>query len=231
MRNITPKGGEPDASPSRPGSALIPFGNDTPVGHDDPGTATGQPDPDSNSGPDQSDPDPPNFAPAERRFRHDGWTPHRQRDFIAALAQTGCVTDAAVAVGMSARSAYALRSVPLATSFRAAWDIALDYAIHRLADAALSRAINGVARPVFFNGEQVGEQRFFDERLTMFLLRTRDPARFGEGLERDQPAVHRDSIGISLGRSLHAVVAAAHDFDPDPPKATPPPPSRSTREK
>ena len=230
MRNITPKAGEPDSSPSRPGSAVIPFGKDTLVGHGTPGTASGQPDP-AASNPDDSEPDPPDFAPAERRFRHDGWTPDRQRDFIAALAQTGCVTDAAAAVGMSVRSAYALRAVPLAISFRGAWDIALDYAIHRLADAALSRAINGVARPVFFNGEQVGEQRFFDERLTMFLLRARDPARFGEGPERDQPAVHRDSIGISLGRSLHAVVAAAYDFDPDPANPTPLRPSRATRGK
>ena len=227
MRNITPTAVEPDSAPSRPGSALIPFGNDTSVGHEAPGTASGQPD----SDPADSEPDPPDFAPAERRFRHDGWTPDRQRDFIAALAQTGCVTDAAAAVGMSVRSAYALRAVPLAISFRQAWDIALDYAIHRLADAALSRAINGVARPVFFNGEQIGEQRFFDERLTMFLLRARDPARFGEGAERDQPAVHRDSIGISLGRSLHAVVAAAHDFDPDPSNPTPLRPSRGTRGK
>ena len=235
MRNITPMAGEPDSSPSRPGSAVIPFSKDTPVGHGTPGTASGQPDPDASEPPasdaDDCEPDPPDFAPAERRFRHDGWTPHRQRDFIAALAQTGCVTDAAAAVGMSVRSAYALRAVPLATSFRAAWDIALDYAVHRLADAALSRAINGVARPVFFNGEQVGEQRFFDERLTMFLLRARDPARFGEGPERDQPAVHRDSIGISLGRSLHAVVAAAYDFDPDPSNPTPLRPSRATRGK
>ena len=99
MRNITPTAGEPDSSPSRPGSAVIPFGKDTPVGHGTPGTASDQPNPDD------SDPDPPDFAPAERRFRHDGWTPDRQRDFIAALAQTGCVTDAAAAVGMSVRSA------------------------------------------------------------------------------------------------------------------------------
>ena len=83
MRNITPTAVEPDSAPSRPGSALIPFGNDTPVGHEAPGTASGQPD----SDPADSEPDPPDFAPAERRFRHDGWTPDRQRDFIAALAR------------------------------------------------------------------------------------------------------------------------------------------------
>jgi hypothetical protein len=41
--------------------------------------------------------------------------------------------------------------------FREAWDAALDYALHRLEQAALSRALHGVPRPVFHKGEQVGE--------------------------------------------------------------------------
>ena len=37
---------------------------------------------------------------------------------------------------------------------------------------------------MFYKGEQVGERRYFDERLTMFLLRLRDPARFGTWRDR-----------------------------------------------
>jgi hypothetical protein len=38
----------------------------------------------------------PDFAPVPRQGnRHDGWTPARQRAFIEALADTGCVTRAA----------------------------------------------------------------------------------------------------------------------------------------
>ena len=47
-------------------------------------------------------------------------------------------------------------------------------------DEAWSRALNGVARPVFYQGEQVGEYRHYDERLTMFLLRYRRPHRYCE---------------------------------------------------
>ena len=43
---------------------------------------------------------------------------------------------------------------------------------------------NGVVRPVFYKGEQVGEWRHFDERLTMFLLRFRRRHRFGPEAER-----------------------------------------------
>lgn len=37
----------------------------------------------------------PDFTPVPRRYRHDGWTPERQKAFIEALADTGCVTRAA----------------------------------------------------------------------------------------------------------------------------------------
>ena len=39
-----------------------------------------------------------------------------------------------------------------------------------LAHAALERALNGVEMPVFFQGEQVGAYRRYDERLTVALL-------------------------------------------------------------
>ena len=113
------------------------------------------------------------------RARHDGWTPEKQHDFIAALAESGCVAEACAAVRLSAKSAYRLRARPDASTFRQAWDVALDYAIRRLGDFALSRALHGVSRPVFYQGEQIGERRHYDERLTMFLLRYRDPVRYG----------------------------------------------------
>jgi hypothetical protein len=46
-------------------------------------------------------------APSASR-RHDGWTPERQRRFIAALQEIGMVSAAAASVGMSRKSAYSL---------------------------------------------------------------------------------------------------------------------------
>ena len=89
---------------------------------------------------------PPEFEPVRTRVRWDGWTAERQSDFIQALAESGCVAEACRAVGMSERAAYALRARADAVSFRNAWDSALDFAIRRLSDAVLSRAINGVPR-------------------------------------------------------------------------------------
>lgn len=58
------------------------------------------------------------------------------------------MTEACERVGLSPSTAYRLRRRVDAYSFRAAWDAALDYAIRRLSDAAFSRTLHGVTRPV-----------------------------------------------------------------------------------
>jgi hypothetical protein len=174
-------------------------------------------------------PDPGTLAePVPTRARHVGWTPEKQHDFIAALAESGCVTEACQAVGMTTKSAYRLRTRPDASIFRQAWDIALDQAIRRLTDAVYSRAIHGVARPVFYQGEQIGERRHYDERLAMFLLRYRDPTRYGAWLNHYEARRHPDGPGITLAYALNHLMDAAHGFedefaDPDRPLAEGPP--------
>src|SRR4051812_12013735 len=118
------------------------------------------------------------FTPVPLRARRDGWTVERQDAFLKALASCGCVTHACRAVGMSRQSAHDLYNRPAAAAFRRGWDAALDCSIRLVEDNAWSRSINGVPRPIFFQGEQVGEYRHFDERLTMFLLRYRRPHRY-----------------------------------------------------
>lgn len=153
---------------------------------------------------DDPHPAPPlDFDTVPVRDRQDGWTPERQHAFIAALAESGCVTDACRTVGMTSQSAYRLRRHFDAQSFRLAWDAALDYAIRRLSDAAMSRAIHGVAVPHYYRGEIVGEHRRYDEKLTMFLLRYRDPLRYAKAYDRMQPSnVHEELLAIRLARMM-----------------------------
>lgn len=148
------------------------------------------------------------FEPVPLRPRHDGWTPERQAEFIQALGESACVAEACRAVGMSERSAYALRARIEAVSFRTAWDAALDYGIRRLSNAVLSRAINGVAVPVFYRGEQVGERRQYNDRLAMFLLRYRDPQRYGKWNDRYEHRGHPEGHALAF---LEAKVAARDD--------------------
>lgn len=65
------------------------------------------------------------YPVASLRVRHNGWSAHRQADFIGLLAETGSVLAACKRVGMSREAAYRLRRRPGAESFAAAWDAAL----------------------------------------------------------------------------------------------------------
>ena len=145
---------------------------------------------------------PPPFETVPLRARRDGWTPARQTDFIRALAECGCVRDACRRVGMSVESAYALARRPEAQSFRVAWDLALDNAVRRMADEAFSRAVHGVAVPHYYKGELVGEHRRYNERLVQFLLRYRDPYRYGRHLDRAAPDDHPEGAALALGDAI-----------------------------
>ncbi|MDZ3830761.1 MAG: hypothetical protein U0S50_02950 [Sphingopyxis sp.] len=157
------------------------------------------------------------FTPAQlQRQRSSGWTPDRQRKFIEALASCACVTEAAASVGLSATAAYNLRRRPDAAAFRHAWDAAIDFGMRRLVDAALARAVHGVAVPIFYKGEQVGERREYPEHLAMFLMRAHDPDRFGA-----QPAATPrpfDAAGQHLAQAIDHMDAQAK-----PARCAPPP--------
>ena len=127
------------------------------------------------------------FEPVPVRPRHDGWTAERQVRFIEVLAGCKCVDEACRAVGMSDTSAYELRNRSCGEAFRKAWDLALEFQLDRVEQAAVERSIHGVRRPIFYKGEQVGEWRHHDERLTMFLLRSRRALRYGKAAELAPP--------------------------------------------
>jgi hypothetical protein len=88
---------------------------------------------------------------------------------------------------MSDTSAYELRNRSCGAAFRKAWDIALEWKFDQVEHAAVERSVNGVPRPIFYKGEQVGEYRHYDERLTMFLLRSRRPHRYGKWIDQVPP--------------------------------------------
>jgi hypothetical protein len=113
----------------------------------------------------------PAFAPVPRKFRHDGWTPERQKAFIGALADTGSVSRAARHVNMSPEGAYYLRRQPGSEGFRRAWEAALDFGVQKLKDIAYERAIDGQLSPVFIGGKLKGFRRIRNDRLLMFCLR------------------------------------------------------------
>lgn len=150
---------------------------------------------------------PPVHALAAPRPREDGWTAARQVDFIEALADSGSVTHAAAAVGMSRESAYRLRRRADAVDFAAAWEAAIAAATRRLADACFERAIHGVEVPILYRGEVVATRRRHSDQLAIFLLRHRDPLVYGAlAGPRNYDASKFDPIRQAVAR-LPALVA------------------------
>ena len=106
----------------------------------------------------------------------DRWTKRKMAEFLRMLGATQCVASAARAVGMSRQSAYKLRNRLKGEPFDIAWEAAFQHGYDALHQAALERALFGVEVPVFFNGEQIGTRRHFDERLAIYFLSRRNAA-------------------------------------------------------
>ena len=131
------------------------------------------------------DPDDPllAFAPVPHVApRRNSISPARQRAFIAHLAATGIVTQAAKHIGASLEALYRLRNKAGAEEFRTAWNEAADRGVARIEDGALQRAIEGVDRPIVSGGKLLGWHRVHNEGLVMFFLRNRRTERYGADL-------------------------------------------------
>jgi len=121
------------------------------------------------------------FSPVpHKQPRRNSITPRLQRQFIAHLAATGIVSEAARHIGKSMEAIYKLRQRPGAEGFRQAWDAALDRGVARLESGALARAIAGEERLVVSAGKVLGSEIRHNEALTMFFLRQRRPERYGK---------------------------------------------------
>ncbi|MEO5578804.1 MAG: hypothetical protein ABIR25_07130 [Sphingomicrobium sp.] len=107
-----------------------------------------------------------------RRLRKDGWNGGKMATFCGTLAETGIVTYACRASGMSAQSAYGLRHRDRV--FAKAWEAALSMARERLADELLARSLKGGAEQLLKDGCIVAERHTFDNKLAFAMLRRLD---------------------------------------------------------
>ena len=162
------------------------------------------------------------------RPRLDGWTAERRSAFIDALAETGSVRHACEAVGMTHSSAYRLRLRADMEEFRDAWTMALQCSFESLHQSALQRCVTGVEVPIFYRGERVGEKRFYDGRVTVFLLATRqrqldEAQRVAVRLDGEVRRVPADAVPHihAAAHADHDVAWGLDDFDDPEPDAMP----------
>lgn len=115
--------------------------------------------------------------------------PHTWRPaFLASLALTGNVSEAARAASIDRTTAYAARETDEA--FAAAWTGAIDEATDHLEAEARRRAVDGVTEPVFYQGVQCGVVRRYSDGLLQTLLKAHRPEKY-----RDRSAVELTGKG------------------------------------
>jgi hypothetical protein len=96
--------------------------------------------------------------------------------FLEVLAKTGIVGEAAKAAGFNRRTAYRYRLED--PEFASDWDDAVEQAVDMLEKEAWRRASQGVLKPIFQGGDQVGEVREYSDTLLIFLLKGNRPRKF-----------------------------------------------------
>jgi hypothetical protein len=110
------------------------------------------------------------FDPIATRFRIDGLTPAKQREYVEALADTGIARVAAARVGVSEQAINRLRRRADARSFNLACEAAQRLGARRLHSIAWERAIEGTIRRHYYHGELKSEELVYDNRLLIYLL-------------------------------------------------------------
>lgn len=104
-----------------------------------------------------------------------------QEAFLERLGECASVLHACIASKLPRRTVYNWRNS--CSSFKAAWDKALELGTDALEDEAVRRAYHGNTKPVFQGGKQVGSVTEYSDTLLIFLLKARRPDRFRERTE------------------------------------------------
>src|ERR1700746_3400356 len=136
-----------------------------------------------------------------------------QARFLKVLADTGNVTAAVAAAGISRTRAYERRKTDPA--FAAAWDEAEDIATDRLEDEARRRAMEGVAEPLVSAGKLVrGDDgqpitvRRYSDNLLLALIKARRPPRRERSVRFQLPALRSAADAASAMAALTAGIAS-----------------------
>jgi hypothetical protein len=97
----------------------------------------------------------------------------RRAGFLDVLRRTANISRAARESGICTSTAYRHRHTN--TSFAAQWDAAVAEALDSLEEAIFDRVRDGVTRPVFYGGKEIGAVQHYSERLSMFVLKSKRP--------------------------------------------------------
>jgi hypothetical protein len=120
--------------------------------------------------------------------------------FLRALAQTCNVAAACRAAAVGRATVYRHRERD--PKFADAYDDAFEQATDLLELECRRRAIEGVDRPVFYKGRQVGTVKVYSDRLLIFLLEAARPEKYRNNLDLAKMAgqIAREAMSIKIPR-------------------------------
>jgi hypothetical protein len=120
--------------------------------------------------------------------------------FLAHLAETGILSDAAAAAGVDRSNVWRRRQDD--AEFAQAVEQALDMAADKLEAEARRRALEGVEEPVYQGGQLVGTRTVYSDSLLALLLKGRRKKVFAERIEQtgaDGGPVKTQQVVIATG--------------------------------
>ena len=110
------------------------------------------------------------FEPVPLRYRRDGLTPEKQREYVEALAECGVARRAAERIGVSEQAIARVRLRADAQAFDLACEAAQRIGARKIRSVAYERAIEGTVRRHYYHGELKSEEVVYDNRLLIYLL-------------------------------------------------------------
>lgn len=119
-----------------------------------------------------------------------------QEKFLAAFSETGMVTEACKAVGVGRTTVY--RERQLDEEFALRWADIEEETTERMEREAYRRGTEGVDKPVFQGGKQVGSVREYSDSLLQFMLKARRPEKYRERYSFDHSGEVTKRVKLDL---------------------------------
>jgi hypothetical protein len=146
-------------------------------------------------------------------------TPKKRRDwrpaFLAAFEQTGMITAAAKAAKIHRDTAY--RERQRNEDFALAWAEIEEHTTELMEAEAVRRGVEGVERPVFQGGVEVGTIRQYSDTLLIFMLKSRKPHVYRDNVQVEHRGEIKHEISGEFDAEIERLMAQLADPGEDPP--------------
>ncbi len=137
-------------------------------------------------------------------------TRQRKQTFLEHLRETCNVTESAQVAGVSRTALYERRAID--PELAKAWDDAVEQATDALEKEARRRALDGVEKPVHFQGKRVDVIKEYSDPLLMFMLSGHRPHKYRERVAEIPKQIDKPAINvIVLARQICLGLRLAQD--------------------